>query len=125
MRRLLALLAATALAAFALSGCGDDSSSNAGPISGVDGTLEIGALDIEFDRNSYSTPAGEIEVEYVQQGSIIHTLVIEGIDDFKLEVSSSGDVDRGSVELEPGTYVMFCDVAGHREAGMEATLEVN
>lgn len=125
MRRPLTPLITVSLAlVVALAGCGDDGGDNAAPISGADGALEVAALDIEFDRDSYATSAGEVEVRYVQQGSIAHTLVIEGVDGFKLEVSASDDVDQGRAELEPGTYTLYCDVPGHREAGMVATLEV-
>jgi uncharacterized cupredoxin-like copper-binding protein len=50
--------------------------------------------------------------------------LIEGVDGFKLDVAGKGDVDEGSVRLAPGTYTMYCDVAGHRQAGMHATIEV-
>lgn len=53
------------------------------------------------------------------------TLIIEDVDDFKLTVNSNGDVNPGSVDLEPGTYDMYCNVPGHRQAGTEATLEID
>lgn len=82
------------------------------------------AEDISFPSDTYQAAAGTIQVTYENVGSIVHTLVIEDVDDFKLTVNSNGDVDEGSVDLEPGTYDMYCDVPGHRQAGMEATLEV-
>lgn len=126
MRHPFALLSAVALAGVALVGCGDTEpeAKPAGGDGSGGGALEIEAHDIEFDADSYDVAAGTVDMTYVNEGAIPHTLVIEGVDGFKLEVDASGDEDAGTVELEPGTYTLFCDVAGHRDAGMEATLTV-
>jgi uncharacterized cupredoxin-like copper-binding protein len=58
----------------------------------------------------------------VNDGTVAHTLLVKGVSGFKLEV---GDEDEGTVELEPGEYTLYCDVAGHEAAGMVATLTVS
>ena len=40
-----------------------------------------------------------------------------------LEVEN-GETSTGSISLEPGRYILYCDVAGHRDSGMEAQLLV-
>lgn len=116
-------------AALALGGsaCGSDSAGGGSPTSGVpaDGEgVTVAAEDITFPESTYSAEPGPVDVTYRNDGSILHTLVIEGVEGFKLEVAAHGDVDEGTVDLEPGEYTMYCDVAGHREAGMEAVLEI-
>ena len=70
-------------------------------------------------------PAGEVVLALVNDGSIPHTLVVEDFEsDLKLSIAGSGDVDSGSITLDAGEYVFYCDVAGHRGAGMEGTLTV-
>jgi uncharacterized cupredoxin-like copper-binding protein len=87
--------------------------------------VEVVAEDISFPDDSFTAAAGTVSFTYVNEGAIPHTLVIEDVDGFKLEVAAAGDEDEGTAELEVGTYVLFCDVPGHRDAGMEATLEVS
>ena len=69
-----------------------------------------------------------MDVEYVQEGSLPHSLLIEAsdggdVDRFELEVGEV-DADSGTVDLPAGDYVIYCDVPGHRDAGMEAELHV-
>lgn len=125
MHRPFVLLSAAILGAVALAGCGGDDATDAAPASGGDGAIEVIARDIEFGEERYEATAGEIELRYSNQGSIAHTLRIDDVDGLKLEVTANGDEDQGSVDLEAGTYTLYCDVPGHREAGMEATLEVS
>jgi cytochrome c oxidase subunit II len=90
---------------------------------GDDGSVTVVAEDtLSFDRDDYSVPVGEVTIDYENGGNIAHTLLIDGIDDFKLTVASSGDTDEGTTELEPGDYRIYCDVPGH--GSMEATLTV-
>lgn len=116
-----------------LAGCGDDEE-NAQPVDSGEtpedaasgsAAVTVIAEDISFPEASYAVDAGEVDLTYRNEGSIKHTLVIEDVDGFKLTVAAQGDVDEGAVELEPGQYTIFCDVPGHREAGMEATLDVS
>lgn len=135
-RPTLALVLGTALAGLAvLTACGDDGGgggnggSGSGSEAARDADLRVLARDIEFDQDSYTLPAGTSTIAYLQEGAMVHTLLIEGPDgddvaDFKLEVTEDGEVDVGEVTLEPGTYTLYCDVPGHRQAGMEAELVV-
>lgn len=88
-------------------------------------TVEIDALPtLKFQATEFPTVAGINEILYVDKGGT-HTLVFEdsAFQGFKLAVSGTGD-DKGKVELEPGNYVVYCDVPGHRAAGMEGTIVV-
>lgn len=122
-----ALVTGAILTVAVLAGCGDTGGDSAdpAPTGGDGGEVEVVAEDIKFAEDGYETAAGEVNLTYVNEGAINHTLLIEDVDGFKLEVSSNGDEDEGTIELEPGTYVLYCDVAGHRDAGMEAQLEVS
>ena len=120
---------ALVLMAAGIAACGgDDASSGAGgstDLSAADSTIEILAEDISFPEDVYETDAGAVGIVYENVGQIRHTLVIEGEDGFKLDVSTNGDVDQGIIDLEPGTYRLICDVPGHRPAGMVADLVVS
>lgn len=67
-------------------------------------------------------PGGTIEVTNV--GQIPHDLAIEG-QDIGTPMIDPGDSFSLSTEgLEPGEYLVYCTVAGHREAGMVGTLTI-
>ena len=114
-----------------LTGCGDDGDDNGAASNGGGDTpadvVAVGKADLKFDKDTYTATAGAITIELVNDGSVPHTLVFDddSIDFDKLRVNNDGDTDRGTVELPAGTYTIYCDIAGHRSAGMEATLVVN
>lgn len=127
MRRhtLLCIAGAVALAT-PLSACGDSDDSAASDddaCAPVEATLEVTAFDqLKFDAESYEADAGCIEVTYLNDGAIAHTLLVKDHAGFKLAV---GDEDKGTIDLAPGTYTLYCDVAGHESAGMHAELDVS
>jgi plastocyanin len=129
LTRRLGLFSIAVLVLLVTAACGADDSPVTGPTS-ADSSGEkpagitVIAKDISLAPANVRTTSGDVHITYRNEGSIVHTLVIEGVDGFKLDVAGTGDVDKGSVTLAPGTYTMYCDVAGHRQAGMHATLEV-
>ena len=127
MRRSLLSLTGAAALALALSACGDsdDSGGDGGDAAGCttpDSSVTVGAQDaLTFDAEAYAADAGCVEFTYTNEGSVAHTLLIKGTSGFKLSV---GDTDTGSIELTPGDYTLFCDIAGHEAAGMQGDLTV-
>jgi plastocyanin len=113
------------LAASVTAGC---SSSSATPDTVPAGTnLEVRAVSgLRFDKTAYEVAAGESFVAYVNDDTIRHTLVVvkDGttVSGFELQVNKKGDIDSGSVTLDPGTYELFCTVPGHQS--MKAALTV-
>ena len=68
-------------------------------------------------------PPGDLTVELTNAGSMVHNLVFEnGPRSSDVNAVATTTFEVG--DLEPGTYTIFCDIAGHRAAGMEARLVV-
>lgn len=117
------VLLAAATVAVPLTACGDDGDGGADV---PEGAVEVVGTDaLRFEPDAIEVDAGEVTIALVNDGSLPHTFVIEGLEDeLKLSIAGSGDVDTGSITLEAGDYVFYCDVSGHRGAGMEGTLTV-
>jgi FtsP/CotA-like multicopper oxidase with cupredoxin domain len=66
---------------------------------------------------------GELTITITNTGTMAHNLVFEnGPRSPDVNAGDTVTLDVGS--LEPGTYIIYCDIAGHRAAGMEARLVV-
>jgi uncharacterized cupredoxin-like copper-binding protein len=140
MQRIFAALAAL-IAVAALAGCGSGdkatgatdapaptptTASAATPSTAkAAGAVDVVAKDIKFTKTSYEATAGAVTITYDNEGAIEHTLLIDGVSGFELDVKAHGDTDTGTVTLKPGTYTLYCGMPGHRAAGMHATLTVS
>ena len=106
------------------SGCGGGDDGSTADKS-ADGVLRVVGLDTQdFNADSYTATAGELTVEFSLAGFQAHTLVIEGREGELRLVVENGGTDTGTITLEPGRYILYCDIAGHRQSGMEARLLV-
>ena len=90
--------------------------------------LEVRAVSgLKFDKSAYEATAGDIEVGYVNDDTIRHTLVvIEGdtkVGTFELQVNKRGDADFGSINLPAGNYVLLCTVPGHQSMKADLTVK--
>ena len=123
-KRLFRTIAGASLLVVPFAACGGGSSTGGSSVSGADVTVH--AQDsLKFDKSDYTAKAGDLTIGYVNDGSLTHTLLVQGKDGFKLQVTSRGDTKSGKVNLSAGSYTIFCDVPGHEAAGMKATLNVS
>jgi plastocyanin len=86
--------------------------------------VSIHAFDIGFRQKTATTHSGKNRIEEVNDGATRHTLLFDEVPGFLLEVPSGGSHASKEVDLKPGTYTYYCDVPGHRSAGMEGKLTV-
>ncbi len=143
-KKLSIALAITAIAPFGLIACGDDDdeSSESGSTettsetsttedtasAGGGGTVAFTAAEdgsLAYEEDSAETEAGSVTVELDNPSSVPHNVIIEGPDgDVGGTDTVTGESTSADVELEPGDYVFYCSVSGHRDAGMEGDLTV-
>ncbi|MBJ7282519.1 MAG: hypothetical protein JHD40_05355, partial [Acidimicrobiia bacterium] len=64
----------------------------------------------------------KIWLKNIESGA--HNLVISGVPGFILEVNGEGDQNAKKVELEAGSYDIYCTLPGHRAGGMAGKLIV-
>ncbi len=93
---------------------------------------EVGAGTVDVELSEYvirmpeSIQSGPTEFVVTNAGTEEHNFEIEGqgIEE-ELETNlQPGETGTLQVDLEPGTYTIYCPVNDHREHGMELTLTV-
>lgn len=84
-------------------------------------TLEVDLADFSIKPKEAEISSGG-DITIVNKGAVEHDLVVEDKKSALVEAGAKGDLKLE--DLSPGTYEMYCDVPGHREAGMEGTLVV-
>ena len=131
-RRILLLMLAIAALALAVAACGGDDDEEAEEPAATEDTggggggttIELAADPggaLAFHQTELTAPAGDITIHLTNDAQIPHNVEVEdaGVSDTVTGADTSLDVT-----LEPGEYVFFCAVPGHREGGMEGTLTV-
>lgn len=81
------------------------------------------AIDLAYESAPEQLPAGEpVEAELINDGAIVHNVVIEELDDELILEAEGGQSDQATITLDAGDYTYYCSIPGHRAAGMEGTL---
>jgi len=105
----------------------------AGPAPGAGGgggggggaPLAIEGADLTFTPKEATAAAGPVSITLKNVGAIQHNLVVVEDPSFKKLDVAPGQSATGTLNAKPGTYTLYCDIAGHRPAGMEAKLTVS
>ena len=87
----------------------------------------IEVRDFALDPDALSIPAGSVTLAVTNLGPTPHNVKIR--DGAGEVLFGTADLREGESEsvtgnLEPGGYVMFCDLAGHESLGIRGTLMV-
>jgi plastocyanin len=81
------------------------------------------AIDIDYSDSPSEVPTGAT-VELVNEGGIVHDVVLEEAGDLEILLAEGGETDTATLDVDPGEYTYYCSIPGHRQAGMEGTFTV-
>lgn len=119
------LTAVIAVLALTITACGGDGGGNGDQTTTTEDQSEqkvpLTATEFSFDPSNVAVDAGqEITLVMTNAGVVEHDFAIDGMT-FDLVVQP-GETAEDTATFAAGTYVFYCTIAGHREAGMEGTL---
>lgn len=87
--------------------------------------VTIHAKDIAYDITTLTATAGQtINVTYINDGALDHTFLIDNVIT-EQKITAGATTTFSFTAPAAGTYTYYCNVAGHKEAGMIGTLTVN
>ena len=137
LRKSLALFAV--VIPLALYACGSDDSSTtsasetsstesstvASSGNGAGGTVDISETEFKLDPSDPTVEAGSVTFDVSNDGQTTHNLEVEGngVEEVTDDIDAGGTAQL-AVDLEPGTYEIYCSIDSHREQGMEGELTV-
>jgi uncharacterized cupredoxin-like copper-binding protein len=112
----------------------------------TDSTVQVTERDFSISPDQNSVPSGEVSFNIRNEGPATHEFVVfktdvpegqlpirngivdeeansvEDVDE--VEGISPGESKELKVDLQPGQYVLICNISGHYQLGMHAALEV-
>ena len=78
-----------------------------------------------FEPEALTAKAGTVTIDYENPSPVDHSVAIEsGSETLAESEIVTGATTSATADLEPGEFVFYCTVPGHRESGMEGTLTV-
>jgi uncharacterized cupredoxin-like copper-binding protein len=137
-RKFLALIAIVAVPVTLAACGGDDSTSSTTAASdttasesttsastGGGETVAISETEFQLDPSDPSVKAGTVTFDVSNDGQTVHNLEIEGngVEEVTDDLSP-GDSAQLAVDLQPGTYEIYCSIDSHRDQGMEGEVTV-
>lgn len=87
-------------------------------------TVQVTESEFKIVLASTDLKAGRITFDVKNGGAIPHDLAIVGMSEKTKEIPAKGSAQL-TVTLKPGTYELYCSVAGHKEAGMDVKVTVS
>jgi len=85
--------------------------------------ITVSMTDYAFQPAPIEVGAGHVRFTVVNHGDVAHDLVLPELGKGTAD-QRPGSTASFDVELRPGTYIVVCDLPGHRAAGMETQLIV-
>jgi uncharacterized cupredoxin-like copper-binding protein len=113
--------------ALVLTGCSGATPTPAGPTQPPSESFTVDALDsFKYDPMELTVKAGEqVTVVLNNKGVLEHNFVIDEFNVALGPIAGGTQSQPGTfTPTEPGTYTFYCNVPGHKEAGMVGTLTV-
>ncbi len=92
------------------------------PVAGAPETA-VTASAFKFEPAALTVQPGQPMNIALTSTDMLHDFTIDG-QDFHLSADPDKTTTGALTIAQPGTYIVYCTVPGHREAGMEATLTV-
>jgi uncharacterized cupredoxin-like copper-binding protein len=138
--------------ALSLAACGGDATSSSETTASTDGETSKGTVgatveDFAISLDTAQVSAGKVTFNVHNDGPSTHEFVViksdlaaeelplnaegDGVDEEQVEpVGEAEDIASGTdasfrATLEPGAYVVICNITSHYEAGMHAALTVS
>lgn len=99
---------------------GDDEPTNTGTGEG----LVVTMTEFAFDPDPITVTGDEAQLHVVNDGQVVHNLVIPELGKGTPEVQAGDDFELDLTDQPPGTYRVICDIPGHVEAGMETEITI-
>ena len=128
---------------FLLAACGDDddtateaatpsttaaetSAAESTTASGGGGeTVDLSEVEYKINPADPSVKAGTVTFNISNDGQTVHNVEVEGNGlEEESEDLQPGATGQLTVDLEPGTYEMYCSIDGHEDLGMKGEITV-
>lgn len=85
-------------------------------------TGSVSMTEMAFAPDPIEAVANEAVLRVANDGAVAHSLVVPALGKGTPDLAPGQALTVDLTEAAPGEYEAFCDVPGHREAGMATTL---
>ena len=93
--------------------------------SGGGESVDISETEFKLDPSDPTAKAGSVTFAVSNDGGTVHDLEIQGNGvEESTDPIESGASDELTVDLEPGTYKIYCNIGDHEAQGMVGELTV-